>query len=447
MIDFVYYDIIIKTVKGLVYMKKFISICLALTLLLSAFCFTASAKDEYTEKELNNLTDASELLGDEDDPEDMIQNNDDDDDDGDDIPDELPDNAVQVTVSILDVTPNHIVYMIDQDYITGDEVKDTFVTINGVKYQSSYISSYDAADGVVDEGVIAEAEFSANIGDIVTTHFIMIDDTDIDEKAEVEEGEDEVLIDICDVNHAIFYYVSDTDPLKSAELTVGGRKVSFTKCNSEKYNDEYDIDSFEYGYVYQAKYKTTCNAIVTATVKTQKGYTYTHTAKAVDTKPKISLDPFTAGDTVLSGSTRAESTVTIKAGGKTFKTKADKKGKFSKKIIAVKTNGKVMVSVKTTTNSTASKTLTVKKTVGKATISGKISKSGKKLTVKLSNAKVGDIVKVTVGNKKYSAKVKKAAASTSVSVKIKGQKKGDKISVVYTDKFKTVKASVKGKVN
>lgn len=438
-------------------MKKMLTIILSALLIVSAGGVCASAK-EYTEDELINMTDAGELLdapdeepldddGDSEDNDD-IDDNDDDDDSEPEMPTTGYDdstNTYAVTISIPEATPKYVVYNIDQEDITRDLIKETYVTIGSKRYDGSYISSYSNDTETINTGVIVKANYSAKIGEYVTVHFVMIDGTDIAEIEEVEEGEDEVCIEECDIHHAIFYYTSDTDKLTSLEIKVNGKKVSYSEYDGDDVED-YDLDNYEYGYVYQAKYKTSYKAKVTVTAKTEKGYTYTDTAYAQDIKPTITLDPFTAGDTILSGKTKAKSTVTIKAAGKTYKTKANSNGAFSKKIKAVKSGKKVTVTVKTTTNRSATKSFTVAKTKGTAKITSKLNSKAKSVKVKLTNAKKDDVVKLNIAGKKYTKKVKAAKSSTTITIKISTPKKGAKVQLSYTDAFGTKKATATTKV-
>ncbi len=425
-------------------MKRILCFLTIIIFMLSINSVFVSAK-EYSEEDLYNMTDASDLLDDEDED---VEDDADDYNDGD--SDDISDNSDEtgITTGIIEITPNHIVYCIDQDDITTDMVKETYVVVNGKKYNGSYISSFSTMYETIDEGVIAEASYSGKINDLVTIHFIMKDGRDARESDRIDNGLDEVVIDEeeCDIKHAIFYYLSDTDKLKTLDFKVNGKSVSYKNYTGKNLED-YEADNYEYAYVYQANYKTNYKAKVSVTVTTEKGYTYNYSTYAKDIKPNISVNNFYAGDTVISGKTKANSSVIIKAGGKKYKTTANSNGSFAQKIKALKAGKKITVTVTTTTNRSASKTISVNKSPGKVSIKSIITAKSRSVKISLTNVKEGDIVKLFIGSKTYKSRIKSAKKSTTVTINIKPPKKGLVVKAKYTDKFNTIKSTAKSKVN
>ncbi|MBQ5397870.1 MAG: hypothetical protein IIU14_00340 [Ruminococcus sp.] len=354
--------------------------------------------------------------------------------------------TIEVTVTVAELYPNRIVYCIDQNEITIDEVKEAYVVINGQKYESTFLDFFDSPDQSFENCVIAQSSFSAKMGDTVEMHFIMTDGTDITEKEEIEEGPDEAVIDICDVNHAVFYYLSDTDKAKSITLTVNGKKVNYKNFTGED-REDYDEESFEYAYIYEAKYKIKYNSSVKLTVLTESGYVYEDTVKAEDVEPEIKINTFYAGDTILSGKTRENSSVKIKAGKKTYKCKSNKKGVFRKKIKPVNAGKIITVKVTAPSKMSKQKSIKVKKAKGKVSFVGTIKESAKKIRIRITNSKVGDIVTLNTGTNSYKKTVKKAKNTFVLNFNVKKLSKKTTLSVRYTDMFKTVKSTAKTKVN
>lgn len=182
-----------------------------------------------------------------------------------------------------------------------------------------------------------------------------------------------------------------------------------------------------------------------ATVKvTQKhnGVTSSATTKKVanDTFLDSSLTVITTANgsstTVISGKCYKNTEVSVNAGGKTYKDKTTKDGKYSIKAPKLKEGAKITVTQKNTTGS-KKRTKSVKNNELKIT---SISVSGSKTKISGKCAK-NDWVKIKVGNKTYTDKTTK---SGSFSVTVPRFSAGTKISVTQANSKATVKRVFSG---
>ncbi len=418
-------------------MKKKLCFLLVFVFLFSMYSLCVSA-EEYTSNNLLKTTDSS-ISGDTPQVGGDINL--------DDIPDDIEEGEQNgYYLGIMELTPNSVIYCVEKEEINASMVKDAYIVVNKTKFTGSIIDENSDLYNNIDNGVFAEAKFDAKVGDKVYVFLVTEDGTTVIGVETIKKGNDELAIDgnECDIEHTLFYYLSDTDPVKNVNVTVDGKEVSCKEYSGSKVND-YEIESFACGSAYIAEYSAEKGQEICVTVTTEKGFIYTCSAKLKNAKPTISLNSFYAGDTVLKGKTNAfNAKVSITIGKKKYSTKSDNKGIFKKSVKAAKTGTKISITVTASDGVASTKTFAIKKPKGTIKSISKITYSSRNITFKLTKARKGDKVVFKLCRIKYTFKVKKI--KKSYSIKIYAPKKGTKVTAVYTDKFGTKKCTKKKKV-
>ncbi len=306
------------------------------------------------------------------------------------------------------------------------------------------------------EGELFEAYYSAKLGDTVKIYVKTSDGAELTKTQKIALGDGEIFIKICDVNRVRYAFTSNTSLVKKSYVKVKGKTIAATVFDDE-YNDEDDEDDEEdedddffdeeedwncnVYKVCQAKYRVKKGDKIEITVITDDGYTYTKTVKAGEAVPMLKVSDFYVGDTKITGTTQANSSVAIKTGKKTYKAKSNAKGKFSKKIKVCKKNTKIKVSVTTSQKCTASKTIKVKMLYGKVKTVRYVNNKTKSVKVKVTNARKGDIVKLTIGKNVYTKTLTSSKKTQNVNFKISRVDKKTKVKVLYFNQFKNKKGS------
>ncbi len=347
----------------------------------------------------------------------------------------------------------------DEDNADATEEEDAEILEDGEILDDDSPDDYDERSFFDEcEGELYEAYYSAKLGDTVTIYVKTTDGAELTKTRKITLGDGNIYIKICDVNRVRFAFTSDTSTVKKSYVKVNGKTINATVFDDE-YTDEDDEDSDyeeddeddffdeeddwdcnEYK-VCQARYSAKVGDKVEITVITNDGYAYTKTVKAGQSVPILKINTVYVGDTKVTGTTQAKSTVSIKIGKKTYKTKSNAKGKFSGKIKACKKNKKIKVTVTTSQKCKATKTIKVKMLYGKVKTKKFIDKKTKSVKVKLTNTRKGDIVKLKIGQNIYTKKLTSDKKTKKISFKIKRVFVKTRVKVIYLNQFKKKKGS------
>lgn len=222
---------------------------------------------------------------------------------------------------------------------------------------------------------------------------------------------------------------------------------AYVKANGKKYKLNYISNNNKQSLNYRVKK----NSSVTIYVENEDGIVIKKTVKAKEAKPKLSVNTLYSDQDTISGKTEKNLKVKIKIGKKKYTVKANKKGKFKKKIKGNKKNTKYSVSVKDNCDCTAVKNKKVKFRTASIGFFFRPTAGDKKVEILVDDVKKSDKLVLTVGKKKYTKKFKKNLSGdpydmykgAQVNFKTSKIKKGQKVKAVLKDKFGAVKARIK----
>lgn len=179
------------------------------------------------------------------------------------------------------------------------------------------------------------------------------------------------------------------------------------------------------------------------------GYVFTRNIKLKNLSPHIDIDTVYSGDRIISGKTWSDCAVTIRYGKKTYRTKANKSGRFSVKVKSQRAGTKIKVSVISPQGYTSAITEKTKLSSGSVSVNGNIYRNSSSVSVTVRRPGKGDKVVVKAAGKTYIKQIKangkkkkilfrlkkKPSAGTRVSVELKDQfgkkKDHEKVMVYY----------------
>ena len=238
-------------------------------------------------------------------------------------------------------------------------------------------------------------------------------------------------------------------------VQTGGKEYLCNKTkveSSREYwgpDDMYDMGYEEGEEVEKTGYDFVCKlpkqkigSTIKVVVRDTDGYENSESFKVENRTPKLQIDTVDTSVSEVSGTTSANSNISIKIGKKKYNCKSDDSGSFCAKIKMQKPGTKVKVKVTTPEGYLNEKQTKIKKEKAEVNIEYYVLKTSKKIQIGVMDARKGDRLKVYIGKKMYSYKFKKNRSKKKIiKFKIKKSKAGTKIKVCLYDRFKCKKTS------
>ena len=166
------------------------------------------------------------------------------------------------------------------------------------------------------------------------------------------------------------------------------------------------------------------------------GYVFSRNIKLENLDPYIDLDTVYSSDRKISGKTWSDCAVTIRYGKKTYRTRANKSGRFSVKVKSQRAGTKIKVSVSSPQGYTSSITEKTKLSSGSVYINGNIYRNSSSVSVTVRRPGKGDKVVVKAAGKTYIKQIKANGKKKKILFKLKKKPSaGSKVSVELQDKF------------
>lgn len=206
--------------------------------------------------------------------------------------------------------------------------------------------------------------------------------------------------------------------------------------------EDADMDSI---YEFKCSYpKQKIGSRILLRAEDKDGYIFSDDTVVENFAPSIKINTVYSSDRKISGTTKARSSITVKYGKKTYKTKAGKNGKFSVKVKPQKAGTKVRVSVVTPKGYTNQKTVKTKKSDSEVFFARTIYRTSSSVTLKVYKPRKGDKLILKAAGRTYTKKIKGDKPSRKIVMKLrKKPAAGSKVSVVLKDRFGKKKDSDK----
>ncbi len=168
----------------------------------------------------------------------------------------------------------------------------------------------------------------------------------------------------------------------------------------------------------------------------EDGCVFTRNVVLENYAPKIKVNAVYSNDTKISGTTKANSQVTVQYGKKTYRTKSKSNGKFTVKVKAQKSGTKIKVSVVTPKGYHNFVTAKTKLPYGAVFINKTVYRTSSSISVTVRKPRKGDKLIVKAAGRTYTKTIKGNKSKQKIVMKLrKKPSAGSKVSVILKDKF------------
>lgn len=230
----------------------------------------------------------------------------------------------------------------------------------------------------------------------------------------------------------------------SASVVIDGKiyPCELSKMDLSSYSED-DLEEMDLEDVEENAFRFKCSypkqkigKRIQLHVEDADGYVMSRDILLENICPAIKIDTVYSSDKKISGTTWSGCAVTIQYGKKTYRTKANKRGRFSAKVKSQRAGTKIEVSVISPQGYTNSKTIKTKLSSGSVSINGNVYRNSSSVSVTVRRPGKGDKVVVKAAGKTYIKQIKANGKKKKILFKLKKKPSaGSRVSVELKDKF------------